>query len=45
MTYYRGSVCSATEYTLEEMIRRELHDTPSMGRFEALYEHAVLRNL
>lgn len=41
VTHCRGSVCSAPKYTLREMIERELHDTPSVGHFKALYEHGA----
>lgn len=41
VTHCRGNICPTPEYTLREMIRRELHDTPLVGHFEALYEHGA----
>lgn len=41
MTHYRGSICLTPEYTLRDMITRDLHDTPLVGHFEALYKHGA----
>jgi len=41
MIYCKGSICSALEFTLREMIMGELHHTPSTGDYKALYELEV----